>query len=81
MSNPVIIEVDGRRRISLGKLGHHDRYLATEQPDGTIIFEPAVVLTEAEEAYLRNAALREQIQDNRAHPERRRKRPQQPSSR
>lgn len=75
MSVPVIIDVDNRRRISLGKLGRHDRYLATEQPDGTIVFEPAVVLTEAEEAYLRNATLRQQIDDNRAHPERRRKRP------
>ncbi|HEU0191299.1 MAG TPA: hypothetical protein VFR17_08515 [Mycobacterium sp.] len=81
MSDPVIIDVDNRRRISLGKLARHDRYLATEQPDGTIVFEPAAVLTKAEEAYLRNAALQRQIDDNRAHPERRRKRPpRQPSA-
>ncbi|MBZ4612393.1 hypothetical protein [Mycobacterium avium] len=72
---PVVIEVDSRRRISLGKLGHHDKYLATEQPDGTIMLEPAVILSAAEHAYLRNAGLQRQIEDNRAHPERRRARP------
>lgn len=70
-----MIEVDSRRRVSLGKLGRHDRYLATEQPDGTITLEPAVVLTESEHAYLQNVGLRRQIEDNRAHPERRRPRP------
>lgn len=72
---PVVIEVDSRRRVSLGKLGHHDTYLATEQPDGTIMLEPAVLLSEAEHAFLQNIDLRRQIDDNRAHPERRRPRP------
>jgi hypothetical protein len=75
MSKSILVEVDSRRRVSLGKLGHHDRYLATEQPDGTITFEPAVILSEAELAYLQNIHLRQQIEDNRAHPERRQKRP------
>lgn len=70
-----MIEVDSRRRISLGKLGHHDKYLATEQVDGTIVLEPAVILSAAELAYLRNPSLQRQIEDNRAHPERRRGRP------
>ena len=72
---PVVIEVDSRRRVSLGKLGHHDTYLATEQPDGTITLEPAVILTEAEHAFLQNTELRHQIEHNRAHPESRRPRP------
>jgi hypothetical protein len=75
MGKPVVIEVDSRRRVSLGKLGHHDTYLATEQPDGTITLEPAVILTEAEHAFLQNMELRRQIDHNRAHPERRRPRP------
>lgn len=75
MSQPVVIEVDDRRRISLGKLGQHTRYLATELPDGTLMLEPAVLLSEAEYAYLQNTPLRAQIEDNRAHPERRRPRP------
>lgn len=75
MGKPVVIEVDSRRRVSLGRLAHHDTYLATEQPDGTIMLEPAIVLTEAEHAFLQNTNLRRQIEDNRAHPERRRPRP------
>lgn len=80
MSKPVVVEVDSRRRVSLGKLGRHDRYLATEQPDGTITFEPAVILSEAEHAYLQNSELRQRIDDNRAHPERRRPRPSRPQA-
>jgi hypothetical protein len=47
-------EVDSRRRLALGKLGHpdHTRYLVTEEPDGTLILEPAVVMTEHEAALL-----------------------------
>jgi len=73
-----LIELDERRRASLGKIGRHSRYLVREEPDGTLIFEPAVVLTEAEQRYLNNGALVAQIEDNRAHPERRRPRPQRP---
>lgn len=52
MSKSVVVEADSRRRVGLGKLGRHDRYLAIEQPDGTITFEPAVILPEAERAWL-----------------------------
>lgn len=55
-----VIEVDDRRRVSLGKFGRHNRYLVHEQTDGTLILEPAVVLTEAEVA----------LMSNNAHPER-----------
>lgn len=48
-----LIELDPRRRLTL-KLGHHDRYLVSEEPDGTLIFRPAIVLTEDELA-LRSA--------------------------
>lgn len=43
-----LLEVDGRRRISLGALAEHDRYLAHVEEDGTIILTPAVVLPLAE---------------------------------
>jgi len=76
MSN--LIELDERRRLSLGKIGRHSRYLVREEPDGTLVFEPAVVLTKAEQRYLENATLVAQTEDNRAHPERRRPRPQRP---
>ncbi|MGY2066197.1 hypothetical protein [Blastococcus sp. SYSU DS0619] len=66
-----VIELDERRRVSFGKIGHHDRYLVHEDPDGTITLEPAVVLSEAEARFMANPALLAQIEDNRAHPERR----------
>lgn len=70
-----LIELDERRRVSLGRIGRHSRYLVREEADGTLIFEPAVVLTEAEQRYLTENALAKQIEDNRSHPERRRPRP------
>lgn len=44
------LELDDRRRASLGKLGRseHTRYLVDEDPDGTLIFRPAVVMSEAQ---------------------------------
>lgn len=41
---PQLLEVDARRRISLGSLATHDRYLATREEDGTIVLTPAVVM-------------------------------------
>jgi hypothetical protein len=78
MEKQALVEVDSRRRVSLGKLGHHDRYLATEHPDGVITLEPAVILTELERAFLQNRELQELIEHNRAHPELRRPRPKRP---
>jgi len=43
-----LLEVDGRRRISLGSLAEHDRYLAAVEADGTIVLTPAVVMPLAE---------------------------------
>lgn len=68
----VLLEVDDRRRVTLGKLGkpEHRRYLAAEEPDGTIILSPAVVMSELEARFLANTELVEQIEGNRRHPER-----------
>lgn len=43
-----LVEVDARRRVSLGTLAQHDRYLADVEEDGTIILTPAVVMSLAE---------------------------------
>jgi hypothetical protein len=43
-----LLEVDSRRRISLGPLAKHDRYLVVVEDDGTIILTPAVVMSVAE---------------------------------
>lgn len=65
----VLIELDTRRRVSLGKIGHHDRYLAHEEPDGTLILEPAVVMTQAERDYYANPEIVRSVEDSRARPE------------
>jgi len=47
---PVLVELDERRRTSLGRVGRkeHTRYLVEEQSDGTLIWRPAVVVPEHE---------------------------------
>lgn len=70
----ILIELDERRRLSLGKLGRHSRYLAREEPDGTLIFEPAVVMSEMEARFMANRELVTRIEESRRHPEWRRPR-------
>lgn len=48
------VEVDGRGRLSLGKVAKPGTYRATSRDDGSIVLEPAVTLTQAELAVLRN---------------------------
>lgn len=66
----VMVELDQRRRLSLGKIGHagHNRYLASVEPDGTIILRPAVVMTELEASFLSNGKLVESIRRQRKDP-------------
>jgi hypothetical protein len=47
-----LLEVDSRRRISLGTLAAHDRYLVTVDDDGVIILTPAAAIPLAELAAL-----------------------------
>lgn len=73
---PTLVELDSRRRAALGRLAHHDRYLVTEEPDGTLIFTPAVVMTDLEARLLRNnPKLVEALEAKMAHPERLVRRP------
>jgi hypothetical protein len=51
---PKLLELDARRRISLGSMAHHNYYFATEQTDGVIILTPAVVMPAAQAAKLDN---------------------------
>jgi len=43
-----LLEVDARKRVSLGSLASHDRYLAQVEDDGTIVLTPAVVMSVTE---------------------------------
>jgi hypothetical protein len=68
----VLVELDRRRRVSLGKVGReeHTRYLVSEEADGSLVFIPAVVLSELEAKLLANRDLVERIEANRRDPER-----------
>jgi hypothetical protein len=68
----VILELDERRRASLGRIGRpeHRRYLVSEEPDGTIILHPAVVMTELEARFLANRELVDRVESNRRDPSR-----------
>lgn len=66
----VLIELDERRRVSLGRLGRpeHRRYLAHEEPDGTLVLVPAVVMPESQARLLANPDLLEQTERTVADP-------------
>ena len=65
-----LVELDSRRRITLGRLGNpeHERYLVHEEPDGTLVLTPAVVMSAHEAALLRHPELVEQIKADLADP-------------
>ncbi|XVV11762.1 hypothetical protein ACQP2X_44210 [Actinoplanes sp. CA-131856] len=61
----VLIELDDRRRVSLGRIGHkeHTRYLVHEAVDGTLTFHPVAVVRISE---IENSEIRAQIEKARA---------------
>lgn len=62
------VELQDRKRANLARIAKHDAYLVREEPDGTLIWEPAVVITEAERRLLQDAALMAQIEESRSDP-------------
>lgn len=64
-----LIETDARGRASLGRPGR--RYVMHEEADGTLVLEPAVVMTELERRFLVNQELVAQNEHARSHPEER----------
>jgi prophage tail gpP-like protein len=76
----VLIELDSRKRAALGRLAHHDRYLAHEEPDGTLVLTPAVVMAKQEAELLRgNPEFIASMKEKMRHPERLRRRPLPPA--
>ncbi len=65
-----LLELDERRRASLGRIGRpeHRRYLVAEEPDGTIVLTPAVVMSELEARFLANRKLVGRVEANRTNP-------------
>jgi hypothetical protein len=78
-----LVELDERRRVSLGRIGRpeHTRYLVEEEPDGTLVFTPAVVMSELEATLLANRELVQRIEANRADPSRLVRRTRRPGPR
>jgi hypothetical protein len=74
MSDPVLISLQDRSRANLGKLAEHDRYLVHREPDGTLIWEPAEVMSVTEARLLADEGLMKVVADNRADPSRLRRR-------
>lgn len=66
-----LIQVDARKRISLGSYAHHDQYIVTEEEGGRLILEPAVVLSVAERNFLADPILRNALDQVNATPDQR----------
>lgn len=64
----VLLETDRRGRLTLPGADKR-RFLARTETDGTIILEPAVVMTEAERKFLANTELQATIAHYDSHPE------------
>ena len=74
MTEPVLVTLQDRSRANLGKLAEHDRYLVHREPDGTLIWEPAEVMSVTEARLLADERLMKVIAANRADPSRLRRR-------
>ena len=58
MAEPVVVETDGRSRVVLP--GHpNQRYLLRVNADGSLLLQPARVVTEAQQEYDTNSELRD----------------------
>jgi len=72
---PHVIETDSRSRLTLPGGRANRRYLVHEETDGTLILEPAVVISQREARFQANTELQARIAHAEAHPEARRPRP------
>jgi prophage tail gpP-like protein len=61
-----LVELQDRKRANLARIAKHDAYLVREEADGTLIWEPATVITEAERRLLQDQALMSQIAEARS---------------
>jgi hypothetical protein len=50
----VLIETDSRGRTNLSKFSKNERFLARQEVDGTIVLEPARIVSAAEDRLRRN---------------------------
>lgn len=62
------VELQDRKRANLARIAKHDAYLVREEPDGTLIWEPATVITESERKLLQDEQLMAEIAESREKP-------------
>lgn len=70
MTEPVLVTMQDRGRVNLGKLADHDRYLVHREPDGTLIWVPAEVMSATEARLLADDAVKAVVSANREDPAR-----------
>ena len=63
MNTTINVEIDSRGRLGLAKVAKPGMWRATKRPDGSVLLEPAQVLTEAEIAVLMNPEVSEAIRE------------------
>lgn len=56
-----VVQLDGRKRVSLGRFATSDTYVLEVRPGGQIVLEPAEVITAAERRALEHPGLRAQV--------------------
>lgn len=62
-TEPLLVEIDARGRVSLGKLGVSGLFLAHVAEDGAVVLEPATVVSDLELRLHADPALHQQIRD------------------
>ena len=79
--DPQLVILQDRKRANLARIAQHDQYLVHIEPDGTLIWEPAEIVSVAERKLLEHARLMAVIAANRADPSRLRTRDRSKSPR
>jgi len=70
MTEPVLVTIQERGRVNLGRLAEHDRYLVHREPDGTLIWEPAAVMSVTEARLLADPGVMSVLEANESDPSR-----------
>ena len=60
-----LVTLQDRKRANLARIASHDQYLVHEEPDGTLIWEPAEVISITERKLLQDRGLLAEIDANR----------------
>lgn len=63
MTTTTFMTLDSRKRINLASIATRDSYRVTSEPNGRIVLEPAVVLTEDELQVLGDATIRKAVNE------------------